>query len=315
MNPDRINKTENPILTLEGGIINGFEKAITPEGSFPCFVYPARETSEQTADSAPEEIASSAIVLGTVLYKHPELEITKKICTFLQQHLGKDETIAFFENLELLPPDTDTTAYVLLALYKAGAIERNVLERVTQKILSNTNTEGVVEIYFKSSNKESKVDPVALTNILHLVSLSGIESNEQKELQKKAIEQHLLSGEYLNGSRYYFAPEFFLYFLSQLIHDFPNEYEKWKAQVIDAITKRIGTTKYPIDLAMRITSMKLLGLDNEIDKNSLLLLQDKNGNFPSDCIYKYGSKMGYFGSQTISNAFCAEALTEENDML
>lgn len=309
MNPDRINKTENPAITLERSIINGFEKTITAEGSFPCFVYPTRETSAQTADFAPKEIASSAIVLGTVLYKHPELEITKKILTFLQQHLGKDRTIAFFENLELLPPDTDTTAYVLSALYKTGVIEKNVLEEVAQRTLSNTNTEGVVEIYFKPSNKESRVDPVALANILYLINLSGIESSGQKELQEKLVEQYLLSGEYLNGSRYYFSPEFFLYFLSRLIHDFPNEYEKWKSEVAIAITKRIGTTEYPIDLAMRITSMRLLGLDNEIDKNNLVRLQDKNGNFPSDCIYKYGGKMGYFGSQTISNAFCAEALT------
>jgi len=160
--------------------------------------------------------------------------------------------------------------------------------------------------------RDRTVDPVSGEEEIVVVQFGGDYGIERSFI----IDKNYVNNTPLNnGSRYYFAPEFFLYFLSQLIHDFPNEYEKWKAQVIDAITKRIGTTKYPIDLAMRITSMKLLGLDNEIDKNSLLLLQDKNGNFPSDCIYKYGSKMGYFGSQTISNAFCAEALTEENDML
>jgi len=289
--------------------INIFEKTITPEGSFPCFTYPNRETTAHNSESAPKEVVSSAIVLGTVLYKHPELEITRKICAYLKQHLDKDLNVTFFENSELLPPDTDSAAYVLCALYKAKAIEKGVLVEASRKILSNTNAEGIVEVFLKSSYKKS-VDPVALANILYLISLSEIEPNEQKTLQEKAVEEHLLSGKYLEGSRYYFAPEFFLYFLSRLIHDFPNEYGRWKNQVVADLTKRIGTTKYPIDLAMRVTSMKLLGLDNPADKDSLTHLKDESGDFPSDCVYKYGDKRshGYFGSKILSNAFCLEAL-------
>jgi hypothetical protein len=180
---------------------------------------------------------------------------------------------------------------------------------MAEKILSNKNDDGLVEIYFKPSSKEERIDPVALANILYLISLSGI-SDERRAAQENAVEAHLLSGEYAKGSRYYFAPEFFLYFVSKLIHSFPDTYERWREPVAQALQQRIGATDYPIDLAMRVRSLTLLGIPNPADRSSLLALRQGDWGFPPDCACKYGSRNEYFGSRALSQAYCLEALDQ-----
>jgi len=269
--------------------------------------YKCQLSSNRTMNNpkySPNEIASSSLILGTAFsQKSPT---NQEIVDYLKNHLRKDNSISFFENQKLLPSDADTTSYTLSALIQSGAFSVNENQEIAKKIIENKKN-GKIQVYFnpKKFNRENRFDEVALCNISYFLFQEGFEFEAEKQFP--TIRDFFTSKKYLNGTRYYFSPETAIYFASRLT-EFPKGNEQLHSILETSLKERIGKTDFPLDLAMRVTSAYRLGLNNNIDFQKLISIQNSDGSFPEDAIYKYGSKEEYFGSKEISTAFSIEAL-------
>ena len=269
--------------------------------------YKCQLSSDRTMTNSkysPNEIASSALILETA-FSHNS-HSNQEIINYLKKHLRRDKSISFFENDSLLPADADTTSFTLSALYHSGALNISTTKEIAKRIVENKNN-GQIQIYFNPEkfNRENRFDEVALSNISYFLFLQGFEAEAEKQLP--LIQDFFASKKYLNGSRYYFSPESAIYLASRLV-EFSKGNKQLHSVLEDALKERIGKTDFPLDLAMRVTSAHRLGMKNNLDFQKLISIQNPDGSFPADAIYKYGSKEEYFGSKEISTAFSIEAL-------
>ena len=143
-------------------------------------------------------------------------------------------------------------------------------------------------------------------NTLYFANLVGLRDKTAKT--ENWVAEMLTSKEYLKGSRYYEPPEAFLYFLSRTTAKFPYLATRIGENLKEELKKRIDQTGYPVDLAMRITTARNLGIENPSDRSNLLKLLREDGSFPADSFFKYGDKKIFFGSRAISTSFAVEAL-------
>lgn len=269
--------------------------------------YKCQLSSNRTMNNpkySPNEIASSSLMLGTAFSQNGHSN--QEIVDYLKNHLREDNTISFFENEKLLPADADTTSFTLSVLIHSGALSLNENQEVAKKIIENQKN-GKIQVYFNPEkfNRENRFDEVALCNISYFLFQEGFEAEAENQLP--IIRDFFTSKKYLNGSRYYFSPETAIYFASRLM-TFPKGKEQLHSTLESSLKERIGKTDFPLDLAMRVTSAYRLGLNNDTDFQKLISIQNSDGSFPADAIYKYGSKEEYFGSKEISTTFSIEAL-------
>lgn len=255
--------------------------------------------------SVPREIGSSLLILETGLKYRDKSKAKREIISLIKKKL-KCGPLYFFEDHSLLPQDTDTTSWALNTLIEIGEIDSKLTNRQLEQILNNTNFKGLVQIYFspEAYGKKNQVDLVALANVLHLGYLTGREK-ETKEIEKY-LSERLINGDYRLGSRYYHSPLAFLYFVSKLM-----KFPELKPLLEKKFKEELMTFKYdlsPLELAMKITSAERIGINCSKEKEDLLKLQQKNGSWPTDTLYHYGGKNGYFGSAAIATAFALEAL-------
>jgi len=256
---------------------------------------------------SPNEVASSVLILNTALSKRPNAETTKKVIKYVLNNLEEDKTISFFEDKKLLPSDTETTSFTLSTLIKTNTLNIQETKSVAEKISKNIDKNKLIQIYFNPEeyNKKNRVDHVALSNICYFLYQNGL--NHQVKESIEYLTKHFEHDKFQEGSRYYFSPESAIYFSSKLI-EFPELKNLLERPLKEALRSRIGKTNYPLDLAMRIVSANKLEINNFSELNQLISLQNKDGSFPINSIYKFGSKEGYFGSREISTAFALEAL-------
>ena len=89
---------------------------------------------------------------------------------------------------------------------------------------------------------------------------------------------------------------------------FPNVKEKIESELRKQVESRIGATKYPLDLAMRIICTKSLRIDNADERKILSQLQEDDGSWPFDSLYKEGKKPRFYGNKSIPTALATKAL-------
>jgi hypothetical protein len=291
-------------MDVEKAVEKGFEflESQSDNGFYKCQI-----SSNRTMENpkySPNEIASASLILGTAFSQNNHSN--QEIVDYLKKHLREDNSISFFENQKLLPTDADTTSYTLSSLIHAEAFPMNENQKIAKKIIENQKN-NQIQVYFipEEFNRENRFDEVALCNISYFLIQVGFEDEAEKQLP--IIRDFFTSKKYLNGSRYYFSPETAIYFASRLI-EFPKGNEQLHSTLENSLKERIGKTDFPLDLAMRVTSAYRLGLNNDADFQKLISIQNSDGSFPADAIYKYGSKEEYFGSKEISTAFSIEAL-------
>ena len=204
----------------------------------------------------------------------------------------------------------DTTSYGLSVLLSRYAIDMSIANSAADDIVKNTDRDGIVKVYLGTEKVDSPLDHVAAANVLYFTNQLG-RGEEVKPTEEWLVEV-LNSGALLKGSRYYHSPDAFLYFLSRSLK-YPRLREKFAPKLRKYLDERIGSTEYPLDLAMRISTSNELGIKSP--ERKLLLDQQNDGAWPADSIYHYGSKEGYFGSKVISTAFAVEALSRPTDEL
>lgn len=276
-------------------------------GLYRCFLGNTRSMTGELQPT-PTEIGSSLLILETVLKHRPETAAKKDTLEACKKQLQNGH-FNFFIDKGLLPDDADTTSYGLSSLLEMDQIKKESIEGVLDEIVNNIDDNGIMQVYFNPGKmgRSNRIDHVAIANILHLLNLTGKE--QKAAASQDFVYRFLADKSYLNGSRYYHSPDIFLYFLGRLMK-FPKMKDVFYGQLNEELKSRIGTTDFPLDLAMRITTARKLGFENTEEIEKLKAMKNSDGSWPSDSIYHYGGKNGYFGSSLISTSFSIEALED-----
>ena len=288
----------------ENSIEKGFKFLETEnqEGFYPSYINNTRKNSS-SEQQAHREIFSSIVIADALINSKINDSVLKQLLKYLSEQ-ANEGIVTFFENSNLIVPDADSNALAFSVLLENGYIKTDVANAVLDKILEHTDSEGIVQTWL-SGDEPNQIDHVVTVNVLYLANLLN-RSDEFKSSEEFILKQ-LKSEKYLNGSRYYPSPDSFLYFISRLMK-FPNVKEKIESELRKQVESRIGATKYPLDLAMRIICTKSLRIDNADERKILSQLQEDDGSWPFDSLYKEGKKPRFYGNKSIPTALATKAL-------
>ncbi len=273
-----------------------------------CF-FSSISLSRNMFDSQPSpcDVFSTILLLDTILKDELDNETTRRSLQYIEKQKQRG-LFTFFEDRKLYPLDTDTNALGYSVLLESGSISEHKANPVLDTILSYQDKDGLVQVWL-SRDRPNQKDAVVGANAVYLAHLLG-RSSEVAPTEKWLL-HHLDSGDYLNGSRYYHSPDSFLYFMNRLTQ-FPGLAKEMRNKLSTALQERIGKTEYPLDLAMRVSLAGALRVPDELEKQRLLGLQNKDGSWSADALFHYGSKQGYFGSKAITTAFFLKALKKRS---
>lgn len=112
-----------------------------------------------------------------------------------------------------------------------------------------------------------------------------------------------------HGSRYYYHPEWILYYLADLCskHSDP-ELADLRSLVCTRLQERVGFEQNDaFTAALRLIAANRLGVHNPRDRDILFELQQVDGTWDG-WIYSFGSSKNYFGSKGMVTAFAVHAL-------
>lgn len=272
---------------------------LSPVHSPEAYLYPGLQ-------EFPAENFSNMVIFDLIFRDKPNASIGQAILTELQRSHRRG-IFYFFQLESLLPPDVDSTALGVSLLAETGCIESSALDHAVEKTLTNTNGEGVIEVYFPPCGHRRYVDAVVCANALYLLTLAGRAQEARKTID--FVAESLCSQAYLRGTRYY-SPDLFLYFVSRLVARFPQQYPDFAYSLRHAIQARRGATETPLDAAARLITAKRAGVANEVDEQTLLLAQAADGGWPADVFYRFGRRHGYFGGRALTTAFAVNALAK-----
>lgn len=255
-----------------------------------------------------KEIFSTAVILHS--YNALPDEIIESMSQEILNHDGKNMLRwCFYKNEarpENFPDDLDTTSMVLSFLLKNKKISREEVLPVVKQMIDNRNEDGIIQVYF--DDNRPRIDAIVAINVLYLMHQIGFGTKDELRETEAFIYKFLISNEYLKGTRYYPAPDVFLFFLSRLVVDFPNKFEKFHRPLTENLLERVDCSSYALERALRVIAMKKLGLVNRIDFSKLLDLQLADGGWPMYGLFIAPRSNTYFGSRELSTAFALEAI-------
>ena len=254
----------------------------------------------------PSEIFTQLMITDLVFKHKPELEISSDLLIELENIQVDGGIINFFRDDSLLPSDIDCTAIGLAILVETGRADLNIINQVVDRILDTTNEAGVIQVYFPPFGHRAYTDPVVCVNALYLIALLGREKEAKKT--EDYVFEHLHTQAYLAGTRYYPSPDIFLYFLSRLMNRFPYYQEKFGDQLRQELNIRIGSTELPLDLAARVIAAKTVGFSNDFEEHELIFSKNGYGGWPANAFFRFGTRVGFFGSSALTTAFALKAL-------
>jgi hypothetical protein len=133
---------------------------------------------------------------------------------------------------------------------------------------------------------------------------------------------YLLSGDWRHGCRYYPAPDAFLCFFSELLHEFPDLFAAFGVREFlrDAIEERRANAEAgpfaptrPLNLALRAIAAKNADMGADPELRKLVQLQADDGGWPGfDCLYTLGTTSSklpvHFGSPITTTSMAIRAL-------
>ena len=257
----------------------------------------------------PEEIFSSLMaldLLSTCLSK----ETLKTLYRFVSPtHLYT--AVNFNKYEELIPDDVEDTSLAHYVLYRDGFIQKNdPILHACRLIILNTNKDGVIQLYFPPRGfRDNRFDPSCISNAMRI--LYGAGYDREARITEDYLFKWLEEGQHLKEVRYYPSPDTFLYFLSRAVSLSSRAKERFADLIFENLKNRVGSTKYPMDLAMRILTFHNLGLLGrpdvvtliEPEVTLLLSLQEESGSFPKDALFKKGRSNTFYGGTVISTIF------------
>jgi hypothetical protein len=248
------------------------------------------------------------MVVADLLMGQPEHRgLVSSIVAMLRDELRPDGLFHFFKEHELLPADADCTALGLSVLLRGGSLVTDRANQALDRMLANSNADGVVETYFDPTGaRDGIVDPVVCANALFLGHMLG--RGEELESTFAYLRQVLVAREYCQGTRYYHSPDTFLYFTTRLVRRFPAVHAKLAQALVDAVHERQGASEFPLDIAQRVIIARWLGISDGGESQKLIDLQEDDGCWAADSLFRCGRKRIFFGSRMVTTAFALRAL-------
>ncbi|WP_165975619.1 hypothetical protein, partial [Actinomadura rubrisoli] len=246
----------------------------------------------------------------------------------------------FFLDQNRFPADTDCTALAGYALYKRGLIPADGLVGIARELLLATAPAepppppeslvrpGVPMVYWHDGAEPDALprsrshDPVVSANVLCVLlearRLGLRDADGAIDATRRYVAGHLLSDAYRNGSRYYPAPEAFLFAASRLVKGFPEYRAELAGPLAEAIAGRDaehrahsgGNPRTALNVALRMLAAHNLGLRDgqEPRLRTLLRQQGRDGSWPALPCFTLGRLPVYSGSPVLSTLFAAAAI-------
>ena len=200
----RAMRTASPVarassfLERSCGLVHGFQLRV---GLAPDLSDPVVPTLVETF--------SSMLILDLLVDTEVDPRIPEHLARYIAGH-QEDGMFWFFEDTSLVPPDVDTVAVGLAALARSGAVSlaEPVASAAIDRIVSNQSSSGVIQVYFPPrGGRQERVDPVVCANVLYLLHLAG--RGDEARATEDFVYSVLERRSYLEGTRYYLAPETF----------------------------------------------------------------------------------------------------------
>jgi len=275
-------------------------------GVFPCLNSSSRRFEE--SHLIHPESFTAMVILDLVLTDPLPVALRRSILWELSRELDEEGLFFFFKEHERLPADADCTSIGLSLLARSGLLPDYVAHQSLDRILSNVDTLGVICTYFDpTGERDGIVDPVVCTNALFLASLYGREEEASATI---AFLERLITGENLEeGSRYYPSCEALIYFLTRLVHTFPQRFASWRPHLTRHVRARLSAEPWPMDVAIRVIAGDVLGVDVSQQRRELAALQQADGGWPVDAFFRYGRSGIFFGNREMTTGFALRALS------
>lgn len=249
----------------------------------------------------------------------------------------------FFPGSGGFPADTDCTALATAALFEHGLLTQDGLERGALELLrsavpspdplcppdprdENRLSRDVFMVYWEDDEEPAtlrrgrKQDEVAAANALYTLLLAEPDTPQTcavVDATTRHLADHLNSGRYLAGTRYYPSPDAFLYALSRLCARFPASAAALVAPAHAALAERDSTAATvahtpanALDTALRTLASAHLGITAGQDQRRTLLTETQrpDGSWPPAAYYRMGRFPVYFGSPYLTTVFAMNAL-------
>ncbi|MEU5251196.1 hypothetical protein [Streptomyces longwoodensis] len=241
-----------------------------------------------------------------------------------------------------LPADTDCTALALAARYESGLLPAAGLRAGARDLLRSAAPAtvlprqqaaerdagavrpGVFLVYWEDGKEPGtlprgpKQDPVACANALYALLLADLTGCDEARGVADAtvghLAEHLSSGRFLCGTRYYPSPDAFLYAVSRLCARFPDAARPLTAPARRALERTgAGAPAVPgsvLETALRVLAADHLGVTAGQDERraQLVRAQRPDGSWPAAAYYRMGRLPVYFGSAYLTTVFALSAL-------
>ncbi len=226
--------------------------------------------------------------------------------------------------------DTDCTALAALGLHRHHILRPSRLRAVALELLRAGAPEsaareglrpGAVMVYWEdgaegaAKSRGRKHDAVVSVNVLRAVHLAGRHTDRAGRAVVDATfrhaEDHLRSGDYLEGTRYYPSPVAFLHAASKLC----GVSREGAARLGPALRNACASIPAPtnaLDLALFLIATNACGapVDREKYQAELIDLQRSDGSWPAHSYFRFGRVPIHFGSAHLTTVFALRALEQ-----
>lgn len=250
----------------------------------------------------------------------------------------------FFCDANGFAADTDCTGVAAAALYEAGALAPEALLATGRELLASAAPadvpaaenldegsdksngplhRGVVMVYWEDG-REPGVSPrgrkhdaaVAASAVYTLLLAAELGLEDPRGVTAATmgyLRDHLRSGAYLEGTRYYPSPDTFLFYASCLCRRFAAADARIGDDLRRAVQQRLDAPADADDalsLAQRIAAASNLGLTHGVRwaLYDLAAMQALDGAWPAAPFYSLGKRALYFGSRAVTTLFAVKAL-------
>jgi len=279
-------------------------------GAYPCWIGPQPALEPRVL--APAEIFTAMVVLEATKGSHPGLGVRRDILTQLMRARTSEGTYHFFLERARLPADADCTGLAHSLLWEAGLLDEDAAFEAAERLRRNTTQDGVLKVYFtEAADRGDLVDPAVCANALHFLNHLGWAPRAERS--ERFLFETLERQSYLGGTRYYPAPETFLFFVTRLATDFPVRYQGLLPVLRRHLRPRLGQPGTSLVLAFRALAARRLALEASAERARLLRLQRDEGTWPADGFFRYGRTQQMFGSEAVTTALALSACQAPGD--
>jgi len=163
-------------------------------------------------------------------------------------------------------------------------------------------------------SERPRFDAGVCVNVLTLFYTHGRGSEVKPTLLW--IRDILLYRAYLEGTKYFNAPECLFFLVTRLLACSEDAELHGMLQPLlkDRVQERIGAEGDALALAMRILVCNFVGIRNEVDLRGLLPLQCIDGGWEIGWIYRYGLTDISVGNRGLTTALAIKAIEASSQM-